>query len=145
MKFRKKIIKVVILEDDDYYNKALNRYIKNICNGAVYLDLDFDIKSYKDPEDCIEKLEKDTTIMILDHNLSNEELNGLDVFEIVREYCDDCKVIVVSEQQSAHVTAELMRKGVFDYIDKTVSTKNRIGSAIQKALDAELNKPRVAS
>ncbi|MFT5601478.1 MAG: response regulator of citrate/malate metabolism [Flavobacteriales bacterium] len=131
-------IKIAIVEDDVYYNKTLTRYIQNICNEQVYKGHIFEIKSFYNAHDCIEELEDDLNIMILDYFLFNEDeddvLTGGDVLDVVKEHCPDCKVIVASAQQSAHTTAELLRNGVFEYIDKNVNTSNRIGAILQKVI-----------
>jgi response regulator of citrate/malate metabolism len=133
-----KTIKIAIVEDDVYYNKTLTRYVQNICNDQVYRDHVFEIKSFYNAHDCIEELEDDLSIMILDYFLFNEDeddiLTGGDVLEEVKKHCPECKVIVASAQQSAQTTAELLQNGVFEYIDKNVNSKNRIGAILQRAI-----------
>ena len=133
-----KTIKIAIVEDDVYYNKTLNRYVQNICNSQVYPDHHFEIKSFFTAHDCIEELEDDLDIMILDYFLFNETeedvLTGSDVLEVVKTHCPNCKVIVASAQQSTHITNMLVEKGIFEYIDKNINSQNRIGAILQKAI-----------
>ncbi len=137
----KKKLKIVIVEDNLYYNKALTHYLNTLCNSAVYPEFDFEIKSYLNAHDCIEELEDDTNIMVLDYYLENKEeediLTGADIVKAAKKHCDNCEIIMMSSQQNAHTTSELMRQGVYDYIDKTVNSKDRLGAVLQKLLTTE--------
>ena len=136
----KKQIKIVIVEDNLYYNKALNKYLQTIFNSSVYPQFTFEIKSYLNAHDCIEELDNDTNIMILDYHLVNPDepdiLTGSDIVKDAKKHCPKCEIIMVSSQQNAHVTSELMKQGVYDYIDKTINTKNRIGSVVQRIISS---------
>ena len=138
----KKNLKIVIVEDNLYYNKALTKYLNTLFNSSVYPQFEFEIKSYLTAHECIEELEDDTDIMVLDYFLINDEesdiLTGMDIVKEAKKHCANCEIIIVSSQQNAHVTSELMKQGVYDYIDKTVSTKNRIGSVVQQIISSKL-------
>lgn len=137
----KKLLKIVVVEDNLYYNKTLVKYLNTLCNSSVYPKLEFEIKSYLNAHDCIEELEDDTNIMVLDYFLINEDepevLTGADIVRVANKHCDNCKIIMVSSQQNSHRTSELMRQGVYDYIDKTVNSKNRLGAIMQRLIDTE--------
>lgn len=137
----KKIIKIVIVEDDLYFQKALTKYVQTICNPAIYPHLDFHIKSYSNAHECIEELENDTNIMILDYFLINEEeadvLTGADIVIEANKYCTDCKIIMISAQQNKNVTTQLMQQGIYEYVDKNINSNNRIGAILQKILKDE--------
>lgn len=137
----KKIIKIVIVEDDLYFQKALTKYIHTICNPAAYPHLDFHIKSYSNAHECIEELENDTNIMILDYFLINEEeadvLTGADIVIEANKHCTDCKIIMISAQQNKNVTTQLMQQGIYEYVDKNINSNNRIGAILQKILKDE--------
>lgn len=137
----KETLKIVIVEDNLYHNKALVKYLNTLFNSDTYPHFEFKIKSYLTAHECIEELEDDTNIMVLDYYLINNEesdvLTGLDVVKEVNQHCTDCKILVASTQQNSFVTRELMRLGVYDYIDTTVNTKNRIGSVLQHLINTE--------
>lgn len=131
-------IKVVIVEDDLYYNKVLTKYVKTVFNSCLLHKDDFEIRSYLNAHECIENLEDDTNIMILDYYLINEnekeELSGADVLKEVKKHCPQCKVIVISAQTEPNIAVELMKQGIYEYVDKNTSTGNRVGNIIQKIL-----------
>ncbi len=139
----KKLLKIVIVEDNLYYNKALTKYLNTLCNTSVYPQFEFEIKSYLNAHDCIENLEDDTNIMVLDYYLVNEDepdiLTGADIVKVAKKHCPNCKIIMVSSQQNSHRTSELMRQGVYEYIDKTVNSKDRLGSILQHLIKTEFN------
>lgn len=132
---RKRTLKVVIVEDNPFYNKILEKYVKTLCSSKFYPEYEFDVKSYLTAEDCIENLEDDTDIMLLDYLLVDDDktvqLNGGDVLREVNENCHNCKVIMISGQKNMIITVELMKKGVYEYVDKSQSDSTRIGAIIQ--------------
>jgi len=137
----RKKIKIVIVEDDKYYNQMMTRYIKNICHNSLHSHFDFEIKAYYNAHDCIEELENDVDFMILDYFLDNEEeeevLNAEDIINETNIHCPDCKIIVVSAMRNSHKAAELIKSGIYEYVDKNVSTTNRVGALLQRALEHE--------
>ena len=135
----KKNIKIDIVEDNKYYNTLLTKYVNTICSPSFYPGLHFDIHSYNNGQECIEHLDDELAILILDYYLDqndeSENLTGLDVLKEVKLYSPDCKVILVSELQSKPIMLELMSAGVYAYVDKNLNSINRIGSLLQQALN----------
>ncbi len=139
MKPKKQIIKVVLVEDDPYYNRLLNKYVQTICGGSFYPELLFEIKSFLSAHECIEQLEDDLNILVLDYFLFNKEeedvLSGIDVLKAVKKHSPDCKIIVVSALKSPSKILRLHQEGIDAYIDKNINSKNRIGAILQSMLD----------
>jgi DNA-binding NtrC family response regulator len=138
MKAQKDIVKIAIVEDDVYYNKILLKYVQTICNQSSYPQYEFEFFSFYNAHDCIEQMDEDLDIMILDYLLINEEeddvLNAMDVIRELKRMNSECKVILFSGQQSAHTTIELMKAGIYEYIDKSVNGSDRIGAVIHRIL-----------
>ena len=135
-------MKILIVEDDTYYNSALTRYIHTVCNENNYPDIEFEINSYYSAQECLENLEDDTNLMILDYFLINEDepetFNGADIIREVKKNNPECQFIIISEQQNPSVASQLMRMGVIEYIDKNISNRNRLGFVLQKLLRNEV-------
>lgn len=135
---KKTQIKIFIVEDDQYYNRLLTKYVETLCNEKVYPNCTFIIRSFLTAHECIEQLEEDISIMLLDYFLFNDEeediLTGEDVLVETLKYSPDCKVIMVSELRSAQTVIQLMHQGIYEYIDKNVSSRDRVGSVLQKAV-----------
>ncbi len=133
-----KKIKIVVVDDDLYFNKVLTKYISTICNEKLYSNVKFEIKTYTNAHDFIEELDDETNILILDYYLINlnesDILTGADVLDEVNKHCTNCEVIMISSQKSQTIKEDLKSKGIFEYIDKNISSNNRIGAVIQKIL-----------
>ncbi len=131
-------IKIVLVEDDPYYNKLLTKYVQTVCSTSFYPDYNFEIKSYLSAHECIENLEEDLNILILDYFLFNDEeeeiLSGSDVLNEAKRNCFDCKVILVSALKSKTKIMELMKEGLYAYIDKNINSRDRVGAILQKAI-----------
>lgn len=140
MKARRNM-KIAIVEDDQYYNRAMTQYVNTICNHKNYPHFNFEINSYHDAYEYLEDSEDDTNIMILDYFLFNKEatevLTGEDVVVEVKKHNPDCKIIMVTEQQDPAVTKQLQKLGVVEYIDKNISNKNRLGAILHRILNKE--------
>lgn len=139
---RDKKIKIVVVEDDLYFNKVLTKYISTICNEKVYSKVNFEIKSYTNAHDFIEELDDETNILILDYYLVNvnesDILTGADVVDEVNKHCENCEIIMVSSQKSKAIKEDLKSKGISEYIDKNVNSNNRVGAVIQKLLNSQI-------
>ena len=139
---RKKVIKIFIVEDDPYYNRLLTKYVETLCNEKVYPQCKFEIHSFLTAHECIEQLDDDISIMLLDYFLFNDEeediLTGEDVLSEVLKYSPDCKVIMISELKSAQTVIQLMHQGIYEYIDKNVSSRDRVGAVLQKAVTEQM-------
>lgn len=138
----KKNIKIVILEDDLFFNKSLERHVQTICNSHAYDDFKFEISTYLNAKDCIEKLDKDTDILFLDYYLIGPEeqqiLNGGDVFKRVREVCKDCKVVMVSSMKNIQTVVEMIRRGIYEFVTKNKNSNNRINDVLQQLLSDKM-------
>lgn len=138
-----KEIKIVIVEDDSYYNKALTRYVSSICNEEDYPDVKFNIQSYFSAYNLIEDLEYEAGIdlMLLDYYLLKEgdfdNINGDYVIGVVKNYFPECKIVMVSDQENEELAKEMLEKGVFEYIDKNTSSKDKIESVIKSLIVGE--------
>ena len=135
-------IKIVIVEDNQYYNQVLTKYVLNLAKGFknIYPNYEFKISSYTTASDCVETLEKDTDILLLDYFFSSEEdkfegINGEDVLDVIINYCNNCKVIMVTGQNQVPIAVELMKKGVYEYVDKNTNTLNRVGAILQQIIN----------
>ena len=137
----KKKFKIVILDDDRYFNLVLTAYVKTICNPAVYPQYDFVIESHKTASDWWENLDPETHVMFLDkyllHPNDQLSLDGKDVLGFVRNSCDNCKVIMVTAHGSEEEAQELKNFGVYDYIDKTKNANSRVAVVLREILNEE--------
>ncbi|MFT5512767.1 MAG: response regulator of citrate/malate metabolism [Bacteroidia bacterium] len=132
------VVKIVIVEDDVYQNKALTKYVQTICGSGRFPNISFSIKSYTNAHECIEEMDDDTGILLLDYYLINLEetdvLTGGDVVDMVNKFCPDCEIVLISSQEDPQITDELRAKGITEYVDKNLNSINRIGAVLQEII-----------
>lgn len=137
-KMKKKKFKIVILDDDKYFNMVLSAYVKTICNPAIYNDYEFVITSYKRASEWWDSLDTTTNVMFLDKCLLDPKdeitVDGKEVLKLMKSSCPNCKVIMVTAHGSTDEAAELMKQGVYDYVDKAGNTNEKLGTILHKIL-----------
>jgi DNA-binding NtrC family response regulator len=119
-------IKIYIVEDNFMYSFVLEEMLKE--HGV------FKVTSFASAEECIEILDNNPDLIILDYNL--EGMNGLDAFKIIHAKKPKIPVIILSGQSDVQVTADLLKMGAFDYIEKKdkEKTMTKIQNAVLNAL-----------
>src|ERR1700747_1433542 len=108
--------KIVVLEDNDFYNNLLTRQLQNYT-GEIALDKGyrFDISSYTSSTDCLKNIQPDTDIAIVDYYLG-ESKNALDILKVIKQKCPNCKVIVISRVKNIKTSYETLNEGAFTFI-----------------------------
>lgn len=101
--------KLFIVEDNFVYAYILEAMLKEFGN--------FKITSFTTGEECIELLDNDPSLIILDYGLDGK-MNGLDTFKIIHSKKPKIPVIILSSQTNVEVAADLLKAGVFDYLQK---------------------------
>src|ERR1051325_8331907 len=135
----KKNYRIIIAEDDPYYNRVLTKYVKMVCTEGNYPDITFDIRSFKSGKECMANLDADTQILVLDYFLDSYDdfpYTGFDLIKQVNRECKNCRVIVVSGQHNVTVTTELFKNGIYDYVDKDYMPAKRLSKAINNILNS---------
>lgn len=110
--------KIVVLEDNDFYNQLLTRQLENytseIAKDKGYI---FDISSYTNATDFLKNLKTDTDIAFVDYYLGDNK-NGLEVLKIVKQKCPDCKVVVISRENNLKTSFQTLNEGAYTFIYK---------------------------
>jgi len=124
--------KLLFIVDDDPF---INQLVIKRFNSDDYL-----VEPFEYGEECIEALDRDPDLIILDYYFfkSGEKvLNGMEVFDRIREKKPDVPVIMLSGQDRGDVVLELARKGIDDYVIKD----NSLISNLERAISEILGKP----
>jgi DNA-binding NtrC family response regulator len=110
--------KIVVLEDSDFYNNLLTRQLENYT-GALAVDKDctFDIQSYTNVNDCMRNLSPETDIAFVDYYLSDNK-NALDILKKIKQKCQDCKVVIISQVKNIKTSLQTLKEGASDFITK---------------------------
>jgi hypothetical protein len=116
----KNTIRVVILEDSDFFNRLLTRQLENYSETiSDKQNCEFEIKSYTSKYDFLRHLRENTDIAFLDYYLENGETVH-DLLEYISLKCSGCKVVLISEEKSTDVSGE-NGKAAVEYIKKDVN------------------------
>jgi DNA-binding response OmpR family regulator len=117
-----------IVDDDPFINQLV---IKRFNSD------DFLVEPFEYGEECIEALDRNPDLIILDYYFFKsgvKVLNGMEVFDVIREKKPGVPVIMLSGQDRGDVVLELARKGIDDYVIKDNSLIANLERAISELL-----------
>jgi len=118
MRNLKRQFKIVVLEDNEFYNTMLTRQLKKFTDElGIERGYDFEIDSYTNAHDCIRNLKSETDIAILDYYLG-ESMNALEILQKIKEKCSHCKVIIISQFRNIKTYYQTLNQGAYHFIFK---------------------------
>ncbi|MFO7852846.1 MAG: response regulator [Bacteroidota bacterium] len=121
--------KLIFIVDDDPF---INQLIIKRFNSEDYL-----VEPFEYGEECIEALDRDPDLIILDYYFFKsgiKVLNGMEIFDKIREKKPDVPIIMLSGQDRGDVVLEMARKGIRDYIIKDNSLISNLEKTISEIL-----------
>jgi DNA-binding NtrC family response regulator len=108
--------KIFVVEDNEWYNKFLVHHLS--------LNPDFEVESFMNGKDCINRLNDMPDVVTLDYRLP--DMSGLELLKKIREENDEIQVILISEQDDIEVVVDLLKEGAYDYIVKSNDIRERL-------------------
>ena len=120
---------IFIVDDDPLINMLVNRRFAS----EGYL-----IESFGYGEDCLNAIHKDPDLIILDYYFVSENrevMNGLEVYNRIKELKPDIPVIMLSGQEKGEIVLELARKGIDAYVIKDNNIIDNLAVAIKDLLE----------
>ena len=120
---------IFVVDDDPFINKLV---VKRFTSEG------FQLESFAYGEDCISALNKNPDLIILDYffvSNDKEVMNGLEVFNKIKEVSPVTPVIMLSGQEKGEIVLELARKGIDDYIIKDNNLIDNLSAAITELFD----------
>ena len=132
-------ITIFLVDDDALFLKSLEiQFLEHS---------DFNIKTYATGELCVENLNLNPDIVILDFHLDGIDksaMNGLETLDKIKKFNPQIPVIMLSSQDKIDVAISCMHHKAFDYIVKSETAFLRLQKAIitilkQQKLEKELN------
>jgi CheY-like chemotaxis protein len=103
---------IFIVDDDPFINTLI---IKRFTPEG------YRVEAFENGDDCLKALNENPDLIILDYFFvsDNKELmNGMEVFERIKEIKPKTPVIMLSGQDKGEIVLELARKGIDDYVIK---------------------------
>ena len=101
--------KIFIVEDNFMYSYILEEMLKEENN--------YKITTFSTGEGCVEMLQNNPDLIILDYNLEGA-MNGMDTFKMISSMKPKIPVIILSSQTDVQIATDLLKMGAFDYIQK---------------------------
>jgi DNA-binding NarL/FixJ family response regulator len=86
-------------------------------------------------------LNQNPDLIILDYvfvNKGQEVMNGMEVFDKIKEIKPETHVIMLSGQDKGEIVLELARKGIDDYVIKDNNLINNLDSSINELFGKEI-------
>ena len=118
-------IKLFLVDDDAVFLKALEIQFKE--------HVDFEIETFETGELCIESLDKNPDVIILDFHLDGivkNAMDGIQTLDKIKEFNPEIPVIMLSEQDKIEVAVSCMHHKAFDYVVKSETAFVRLQKAI---------------
>jgi len=122
---------IFVVDDDPFINKLV---VKRFTSEGYRLE------SFEFGEDCINALDKNPDLIILDYFFVNKEkevMNGLEVFNKIKKIKPAVPVIMLSGQDKGEIVLELARKGIDDYVIKDNNLIDNLNVAITELFDRQ--------
>ncbi len=130
--------KIVILEDNDFYNKLMSKYIKTyIARCALLKRFTFELASFTTYTDCARNFHNDVNIILTDYFL-NDGYSALSILELVKKRGIDCKVIVLSQIQDITTSICTLLEGAYEFIPKNKAALEKSGHMIEDIISQSL-------
>jgi len=126
--------KIFIVEDNDMHSMMMD-YLLSRENT-------FQIFKFKSGEECLQRLNLNPDIIILDYGLPG--INGMETFEKIKKYNSGIPVLVVTENKNMQIAQQFLNAGAYDYIFKEQNAFNKLNSAIDKVFQVIAKKENEA-
>jgi two-component system OmpR family response regulator len=120
---------IFIVDDDPFINMLV---VKRFTSEGYRLE------AFEYGEDCLKAIGKNPDLIILDYFFVNNDrdvLNGMEVFDKIKELKPDIPVIMLSGQEKGEIVLELARKGIDDYIIKDNNLIDNLHVAITELFE----------
>ncbi len=139
MESLRKQFKIVVLEDNEFYNTILTKHLKNFINELeLGKEMSFDVESYTNANDCIRNLKPDTDIAIVDYYLGDNK-NALDILKTIKEKCDHCKVIIISQFKNLKTYYQTLNEGAYHFIFKDRNALSKSCLTVEDIINESIN------
>lgn len=112
-----------IVDDNNLMVSTLKQFLQNRFGVSV------NISTFNDGESCLEKVDKNTQIVILDYYMEGQ--NGLEILKAIKAINPKTEVIMLSSNEDMAVAIETFRAGANDYIVKGTGSWRKITKLVE--------------
>ena len=122
---------IFIVDDDSLTLIGLRKYLEERFGNSL------NISTFHKGESALKKIDENTSIVILDYYLENE--NGNDILQSIKKINPKTEVIMLSTNENMGIAIDSFRKGATDYVIKGDNGWKRVASRIYKIITYPLN------
>lgn len=122
---------IFIVDNNKLLALSLKKYLINRFDGSI------NISTFYNGENCLENLDENTNIVIIDYFLDAKEknaANGIGILKIIKERNPKTEVIMLSRNEDIAVAIEAFRSGATDYVLKGVNAYDRLIALVNTAI-----------
>ncbi len=122
--------KIFIVDDEPLLTEMLTDYLSENNQN-------FSIKAFPTGEKCLECMDENPDLVVLDYYLNSKEkdaANGIDILKEIKGKNKALPVIMLSSQKSYHTAAKTIQFGAMHYVIKGQDAFDEI----QKLVDANI-------
>ncbi len=126
MKLNDKKVKIVVIEDNEFFNQLLTTRLKNYLYPIAEDEhFDLEVSAYTNPKDALRNFNEDTDIVFLDYYLG-DSVTGIEIMKRIKKTCDSCNIVIISQVKSLQTSLLTLLEGASEFIlkDKNVITKS---------------------
>jgi DNA-binding NtrC family response regulator len=114
--------KIVILDDNDFYNQLLSRFLtNNLKKLGLIRGFTVDVFSFTTYRDCAKNIDDSVDILFTDYYLS-DGYNASHIINFINDKLLKCKIIVVSQIQNLQTSVFTALAGAYEFIKKDKKT-----------------------
>lgn len=123
MKVSKEKYTIFIVDDDPFIRRSLEIKLKNKdC---------YELHSFSSGESCIDALEEDPDLVIMDYNMGDHLMNGMDAMLKIKQIKPATEVAILSAQDEIPVVVDILNHGAIEYLTK----EHVLGINVEKSVE----------
>jgi DNA-binding NtrC family response regulator len=136
---QKNKIKLFLVDDDALFLKLLEIEFSE--------DVDYQVETYSTGELCVQHLQHNPDLIVLDYHLDGIDknaMNGIETLDKIKKYNPEIPVIMLSSQDKIEVAINCMHHRAVDYVVKSETAFLRLKKNISiilsyQKMERELN------
>ncbi|MEM6806702.1 MAG: ATP-binding protein [Bacteroidota bacterium] len=101
---------VFIVDDDPLIRKSLEIKLKQEDH--------YELSSFSSGEACLAALDENPDLILMDYNMGNEAMNGMEAMLKIKEVSPSTDVAILSAQDEIPVAIEILNRGAIQYLSK---------------------------
>ncbi len=128
---KERIYKVFLVDDDIKMLIMLKHHLENRVKHDIKINI------FAHGENCLDKMDLEPDLIVLDYYLNNIRENaqtGLEILRQIKQQRPNIEVIMMSAQEDMETALSTIREGAYDYVIKNEKTAQRVELLVNKVI-----------